>query len=476
MLKSDNLTPANETYSKRYYKKTVLNLTYRNKNEKANRGCAPFHIGANLIKSHYTNQIDASMDGKEVTLAGWVNEIRETSKVTFLILRDMEGTAQVIGKKGVTPEDVIKRMALPKESVVLIKGIVSANTESKYGYEIIARDVEDLNPISTMIPFEVTGKVPAEIDVRLDNRHVDLRRKEPSAIFNIESTIIESFVGITSRNGFRHIRTPSIIEDASEGGAEVFKLKYFEREAFLAQSPQLYKQLAVIGGIEKVAMVMPAFRAEKSNTTSHLTEITQMDVEIAFADADDAISILIATIKGIIEKIIEKNGPDLEKLGIKLISPEAKIVTYENAVKSLSEKGYKIETGEDFSRENELAIYEIFGDAVVVKDYPTKVRAFYSMPKKDNPEISESYDYIYKGVEISSGAKRINDADMLIRALRSREIDTKPFDFYINAFRCGAPPHAGWSIGMERLAMQITGAKNIRECSMFPRDRKRLVP
>ena len=416
------------------------------------------------------------MDGKEVILAGWVNEIRETSKITFLILRDMEGTAQVIGKRGATPDDVITKMALPKESVVLVKGIVSANKESRDGYEIVARDVIDLNPVSRIIPFEVTGKVPAEMDVRLDNRHIDLRRKEPSAIFNIESTIIDSFVRITSKNGFRHIRTPSIIEDASEGGAEVFKLKYFERDAFLAQSPQLYKQLAVIGGIEKVAMIMPVFRAEKSNTVSHLNEITQMDIEMAFADADDAITMLVSTVRGIVEMIIERNSADLETLGIKLSLPEAKIITYADAVRKLSESGHKIEMGADFSREHELAISGIFGDAVIVRDYPTKVRAFYSMPKKENPEISESFDYIYKGVEISSGAKRINDADGLIKALQSRGIETAPFEFYINAFRCGAPPHSGWSIGLERFTMQITGAKNIRECSMFPRDRKRLVP
>ncbi len=428
------------------------------------------------IRDHYTDEIDPSMDGEEVVLAGWVNEIRETSKVTFLILRDVRGTVQVIGKRGVTPDAVVEGMSLPKESVISVKGIVSLSKESRSGYEIIAKEVRNLNPLSKNIPFEITGKVPVEIDVRLDNRYIDLRRKEPSAIFNIQSTILNSFGRITETNGFRQIRTPTIIEDASEGGAEVFKVRYFERDAFLAQSPQLYKQLAVIGGIEKVCMVMPVFRAEKSNTVSHLTEITQMDVEMGFADADDAIRMLTLTVKHMVEEVLKKNGKDLDLLGAKLSVPEAKVVRYKDVIEKTASRGINIEFGEDLTREAETEISKIYGDAVIVRDYPTKVRAFYSMPKIGEPELSESYDYIYKGVEISSGAQRINDPELLISVIKERGMDMKLFQFYVDAFRCGAPPHAGWSIGLERLTMQITGAKNIRECSLFPRDRKRLVP
>jgi len=416
------------------------------------------------------------MDGQRVTLAGWVHEVRETAKITFMLLRDRTGIVQVIGKEGVTSSDVIKSMSLPKESVVLVKGIVKANPEAKKGFEIIPESIENLNPLSAQVPFEVTGKVPADLDVRLNNRYIDLRRITTRSIFNIESTVLNTFTETFAKKGFVQIRTPSIIAEASEGGTDLFTIKYFEREAYLAQSPQLYKQLAVIGGLDKVYMIVPVFRAEKSNTIFHLTESTQMDIEMGFADNNDAIRELAMIVKNIIKSVAKKNAEDLENLGVKLEIPKVKIVTYEKVIKKLNENGYKVEFGSDLTREYEEEVYKQFGDAVIVKDYPTALRAFYSMPYEDNPEISKSYDFIYKGLEISSGAQRIHKAQMLEEALRKRNLDPANFEFYINAFRLGAPPHAGWSIGLERLTMKITGASNIRECSMFPRDRKRVVP
>jgi nondiscriminating aspartyl-tRNA synthetase len=430
-----------------------------------------------MIRSNYIGEITASMDGKEVTLAGWVHEVRETAKITFMILRDSTGLVQVIGKTGETDPGVIKSMSLPKESVVKVRGVVKANREAKKGFEIIPREVVNLNPLSAKIPFEVTGKVPAEIDVRLDNRQIDLRRLETAAIFNIESTMLNTFADHLAKKGFVQIRTPSIIAASSEGGSDLFEIKYFDRPAYLAQSPQLYKQLAVIGGFDKVFMIMPVFRAEKSNTTSHINEITQMDIEFAFTkSADDAIGVLTETVRAIVETVREHNKRDLETLGIKLELPDAKIITYREAIEGLKKKGYAIEMGHDFSKEHEKGIQEVFGDAVVIKEYPRALRAFYSMPKKDDQNLTDSFDYIYKGMEICSGAQRINDPEQLIESLKKKGLNPKNFEFYINAFRSGAPPHAGWSIGLERFAMQIVGAENIREVTLFPRDRKRLTP
>ena len=429
-----------------------------------------------MMRTHYAGQISASMDGEEVSVAGWVHEVRETARITFLILRDSTGTAQVIGKKGEVSDEVMRSMSLPKESVVLVKGTVKANRESKRGFEIVPSKVTDLNPLTAKIPFEVTGKVPADIDVRLNNRHIDLRRRETSAIFGIESTMLNAFTSRLSSQGFRQIRTPAIIAEASEGGSDLFSVKYFEKQAYLAQSPQLYKQLAIIGGFDRVMMVVPVFRAEKSNTVYHITELTQMDIEMSFADSGDAIRVLSDTFVHIIKEIRKSNAEELETLGVKLEVPDVKTVTYSDVIKRLQAKGHEIEFGHDFSKEHELAVQEAFGEAVVVRDYPTGVRAFYSMPKEDNPELSNSFDLIYKGYEISSGAQRIHKADMLVSALERRGLNPKSFDFYINAFRCGAPPHSGWSIGLERFAMCVTGSKNIREASLFPRDRKRLTP
>jgi nondiscriminating aspartyl-tRNA synthetase len=429
-----------------------------------------------MIRTHYVKEITSALDGKTVTVAGWVHEVRDTAKIKFLILRDTTGTLQVIGKKGVTNEDVIKIMSLPKESVVRITGVVKASGEAKAGFEIMPDEVEDLNPLSINIPFEVTGKVPVDLDVRLNYRYIDLRRTEPTAIFKIESTVLNGFRNSVSGMGFEEIRTPSMIAEASEGGSDLFPIAYFEKAAYLAQSPQLYKQLAIIGGMDRVYMIMPVFRAEKSNTVYHLTESTQMDIEMAFANSDDVIKVLSETVLSIIRKVKEENKRELEIVKADLKVPEVKIVTYSEAVDKLKTKGFEIEFGHDISRGHETALQKIYGDAVIVRDFPASLRAFYSMPKEDNPELTHSFDFIYKGLEITSGAQRIHKPDMLIKSLEKKGLNPKHFDFYINAFRCGAPPHSGWSIGLERLTMQITGAQNIRESSLFPRDRKRLTP
>lgn len=429
-----------------------------------------------LLRTHFIEELNASMDGKEVALSGWVHEIRELGKMTFLLLRDVTGIVQVIGKKGVTEASLMDQMSLPKESVVRIVGTVKANPEAKVGFEIAIKEIENLNPISAKIPFEVTGKVPVEMDVRLNYRYIDLRRQQTEAIFKIESTIMSSFREILLGKHFFEIRTPSIVAEATEGGSELFPVQYFESKAFLAQSPQLYKQLAVIGGLDRVFTITPVFRAEKSNDVYHLNEVTQMDIEMAFADHQDVISILIETVTGIIKEVKAKNAKDLEILNVNLEVPETKVVTYNEAVEAMKAKSSNIKFGDDFTREDEKMINELYGDAVVVTEYPGSIRAFYSMPNDKNPELSNSFDFIYKGMEISSGAQRIHLPELLIEAIKKKGMDPKAFDFYINAFRCGAPPHAGWSIGLERLAMKITGMDNIRECALFPRDRKRLTP
>jgi nondiscriminating aspartyl-tRNA synthetase len=333
-----------------------------------------------------------------------------------------------------------------------------------------------MNPLSKQIPFEITGKVPAEIDVRLNYRYVDIRRLESTAIFKIESTILQSFRNFLTEKGFIEIRTPTLVEAATEGGSEVFSVEYFERKAYLAQSPQFYKQFALVAGLDKVFMIVPVFRAEKSNTIYHLTEVTQMDVEMAFADDNDAMKLLSEMVVHIIKEVIKSNQEDLKTLGVELKVPEVKRVAYKDAIAALNKNGANLKFGDDFTRETEEKLQKIYGDGLIVNDYPREIKAFYSMPKEDDKKIAKAYDFIYRGLEISSGAQRIHLPDLLKDSIKAKGLNPKDFEFYIDAFRYGAPPHAGWSIGLERLAMKITGAKNIRECSLFPRDRKRLLP
>jgi len=429
-----------------------------------------------MMRTHMINELNESMDGKEVILAGWVHEVRETGKITFLVLRDSTGIVQLIAKKGEVDDKIIKAMSLPKESVIKVKGTVKKNSEAKKGFEIIPKEITDLNPLSKQMPFEVTGKVPADIDVRLNHRYIDLRRLETRAIFKIESTILQSFRSFFAEKKFTEIRTPTLVGEATEGGSDVFPVVYFEREAFLAQSPQLYKQLALIGGFDKVFMIVPVFRAEKSNTIYHTTEVTQMDAEMAFADAEDAIKLLGETVVYIIEQVVKHNSDDLKTLGVDLNVPKVKVVTYTEAIQALQKKGVTIKQGEDFSRENEAKLQEMYGDGIIIRDYPRAARAFYSMPKEEDPELTNSYDFLYKGVEISSGAQRIHSSEMLIDSIKKKGLNPESFTFFTNAFSLSAPPHAGWSIGLERFTMQMLNLKNIREASLFPRDRKRLTP
>jgi aspartyl-tRNA synthetase len=201
-----------------------------------------------------------------------------------------------------------------------------------------------------------------------------------------------------------------------------------------------------------------------------------MDIEVAFADDNDAIALLAEAVVYIIKQVIKNNTDDLKTLGVELKVPDVKIVTYNNALAALNKNGEKLKFGDDFGRDMEEKLQKIYGDGLIVKDYPRAIKAFYSMPKEGSPELAKGYDFIYKGLEISSGAQRIHLPELLIESIKRKGLNPDSFRFYIDAFRYGAPPHAGWSIGLERFAMKITNSKNIRECSLFPRDRKRLLP
>ncbi len=429
-----------------------------------------------MLRTHYVNEINPEMDGKEVVVCGWVHEVRNIGKIVFLLVRDHTGIVQVVAKQGVTDESIIKAMNLQKESVVKVRGTVKKNSEAKKGYELSPIEVIDLNPLKAIIPFEVTGKVPAELDVRLDNRYIDLRRLETTSVFNIQSTVLRTFRRIVEKEGFQEIRTPTLVEEATEGGADLFEVQYFEKKAYLAQSPQLYKQLAVIGGMDKVFMVMPIFRAEKHNTVYHINEITQMDIEMGFADHRDVIKVLKKVATGIVKEVIKSNAADLAELGVELKPSTVKEITYKEAVKKLNENGHSFQLGQDMTREAEETLCKLYGDLVLVTGYPTAVRAFYSMPNEKHPEYSNSFDLLFKGMELVSGAQRIHIPALLEEAIKKRGMSPESFEFYIKAMGQGAPPHAGWSFGLERFTMKLTDRKNVREASLFPRDRNRLTP
>ena len=416
--------------------------------------------------------------GKQVTVAGWVHDLRDLGKVRFIILRDKTGMLQVTAKKGEVSDKSLADMDLPRESVVEVSGNVREMKNAPDGVELVPQELKLLNKVSVKLPVDVSELVPADLDTRLNYRYIDLRREGPKAIFRIKSAIAHAFRNYLYDKGYTEIFTPSMISSASEGGANLFPIIYFDREAFLAQSPQLYKQMAVVGGMDKVFMTVPAFRAEKHNTTSHLNEVIQMDIEQGFADHHQVMDVLEGVFLHVLKTVKEECAPELETLKTQIIVPEkVPRYTYTELVELLNKNGYKMEWGEDFSRETERAMFNILKDELYfIHEWPTAIRAFYSMPNAENPKVCNAFDLMYRGLEISSGAQRIHLPDLLTEQIRKRGLNPGDFEFYIRAFRTGAPPHAGWSIGLERATMLMSNQQNIREAAMFPRDRTRLTP
>jgi aspartyl-tRNA synthetase len=429
-----------------------------------------------IMRTHKCGEISPQLSGKEVVLGGWVDAVREHGKIKFLILRDMSGKAQITAKAGDVEENVFHGISkLAQEWVVLVEGKVKENKQAPRGVEVVPKSIEVLNEAQPL-PLDLET---AKLDTRLDWRYLDFRSPKTRAIFAIQSTIMVGFREFMQSENAFELQPPVIISSASEGGAALFAIPYFEKEAFLAQSPQLYKQMGAIS-LEKVFATMPVFRAEPHDTPVHLNEVRQMDFEMAFADDEAALDVLERCLAHILKKVKKEREAELKLLGReKLEVPKLPLrrLSYNEAVEMLKKHGEIIEWGDDFTKGQEKKLVELVGQpAFFIKDWPTEVRAFYSMPYEDNPSICKAYDLIYNGLEISSGAQRIHLPDLLTKQIEKKGLNPANFEYYISCFRYGAPPHAGWSIGLERLTMMVTGMQNVRECTMWPRDRARLTP
>jgi aspartyl-tRNA synthetase len=400
---------------------------------------------------------------KEVTVCGWAETIRDLGKMAFIILRDFTGRIQCVIKNQELKENI------NREDVIVVKGIVKENKNAPYGgKEILTNGIKVINKVRKTLPIDPTDKVKSELETRLNYRFIDLRKDHVKEIFKAKSLASMAFLSFLSKKKFIQIQPPSIIGAASEGGAEVFEVQYFEKKAYLAQSPQLYKQLAVIGGLERVMMIATVFRAEKHHTTYHLNEITSMDVEAAFFDYKEMMSLLSQVFYNL-TKTLSKN--------YEVVKPLKPVkISYEKAIDELSKNGFDIEFGTDFNREMENKICEIFGEAVIIYDWPTNIRAFYSMPHEKNQEICKSFDLLYRGLEITSGAQRIHDPELLKMRIAEKGLNLVDFQDYIEAFYYGAPPHSGFGMGLERFIMKALKLNNIREAMLFPRDRTRITP
>lgn len=421
--------------------------------------------------------VDFKHTGK-VVVAGWVYDQRDLGKVRFLVLRDASGEIQITAIKSKCSKDVFDLMQnVSRESVVLISGEVVKNEKASGGREILPEHFEILGSAESL-PIDVSDFSKTELPKRLDFRYVDFHRRRTQAIFKIQHTLSTSFKEFFASRGFIEMQPPCLIGVASEGGADVFKVKYFEKEACLAQSPQLYKEM-IACSMEKTFMITPVWRAEKHNTVRHINEIRQMDIECAFMSQMDVMQIEEKAVQHMISEVINKNKSEIELLGLKLKVPSAKYISYDETIALLKKNGIKISIGDDLNPEAEKKIGELFPDTLVfVHSWPASLKPFYIMPKdgKADAKYSEGFDCIYRGLEITSGGQRIHLPDLLIAKIKQKGLKVEGLKDFIDSFRYGAPPHSGWSIGLERLTMLLCDLDNVREATMFPRDRDRLTP
>jgi len=429
-------------------------------------------------RTHYSSEITPQLDEQEVILLGWVRDVRDLGGIRFIILQDREGTVQVtIPRQGIS-KDIMKKVdSLQGQYSIGVKGIVEKTRLTPRGIEVIPNEIRILAGAKHPLPLDVTGRVPAEIDVRLDSRVLDLCRDESRAIFRIQHAILESTRSFLSSQGFIEVHTPRIIASATEGGAALFPVEYFGQKAFLAQSPQLYKEQLVMG-FEKVFEIGPFFRAEESHTRHHTSEFISVDIEQAFAAAEDVMRVLEKLVQHTCETVKEKCQKELELLDYNVKIPRTPFerFTYDEVINELKKEKTHIPWGEDISTPAFRKLGKLHPNYYFITDWPTESKPFYIKQREDNPKVSEGFDLMWKWIELASGGTRVHSKEFLVKRLKEQGLDPISFRYHLEVFDYGMPPHAGWAIGLNRLVMALTGKKNIREVVLFPRDRSRLTP
>ncbi len=422
--------------------------------------------------------------GKVVSVAGWVERVRVHGKVAFFDLRDRSGTIQVAAF-----DELSKTVAdLSIQDVVELTGEVKERGEKYINPDIdtgkVEIKLESLKIIAKaeVMPFDMGGKeLNLELPTLLDYRTLSLRHQNVRPIFKIQEAIMEGFRIASKELECTEIFTPTISYSSTEGGAEVFSIDYYGHKAFLIQSPQLYKQM-MVPTFERVFLVSHAYRAEPSVTTRHLAESTQMDCEFGFFGFEELLDALELVGSKTIKYATENNPWILKHFGVEMPKIPSKIprLTMREAQELIFDRcGRDVRQEQDLSPEDEKEIckwaYDVHeSDLVTITHFPTKKRAFYTQPDPENPEFSLSYDLLFRGIEILSGSKRIDDHETLVKIIKERKMNPKDFAMYLQAFQYGMPPHGGFSFGLERITMKILELGNVREASLFPRDMERI--
>jgi nondiscriminating aspartyl-tRNA synthetase len=416
-------------------------------------------------------------------VGGHLEDYRALGGVAFALVRDVSGTTQVTLKKGTTDPALFALLQeLPRESLVIVDGVARRSEKANRGVELFPTVVEVVTRASVPLPLGVVDKVGADLNTRLDHRVIDLRKPAVRAIFELRAAVLEGFRSAFTKRGFIEVETPKLLKQGAEGGATLFGVDYFEGPAFLAQSPQLYKQMLIGAGFERVFEIAPAFRAEPSDTVRHITEFTSLDGEMAYIDDADDLrrmleELLLDTLHHTKERLTASANPFAAHL------PDAKApfprIPFAECEAWLGRPGASQDLGtEDEKRIGDLVQQKHGVPFYFITDFPTAVKSqtFYARRVDDHPELTGYFDLEFRGLEIASGGPREHRIEKLEANIRSAGLDPGAFSGYLEAFRFGMPTHGGWGLGIDRLVQYLAELPNIREARLFPRDRYRLEP
>lgn len=424
------------------------------------------------------------IDGLEdVFIAGWIKQVRNLGGIKFIQLQDRTGFVQIVlPKKKVTPE--VFGIEYQEGDIIAVKGTIVENKSAPKGKEILPSEIVVLNKRAQEYPIAIGDKIETNIDKRLDYRFLDLRDRKVAQIFEIESAVAYAIQEYFMKNDYLQFFSPKIVGSATESGASVFEIEYFGKKAFLAQSPQFYKQMMLIAGFEKVFEIGPVFRAEKHHTSRHLCEYTSIDFEISYIDdQSDVMNVLQGVIGYALKKVQKEKTQAFEELGVSNDNQpkEWPILSMPECNEILQSEGKNLDLYEDLDAEAETIIgkhvkEKYKSDFVFVDQYPWDIRPFYTMKDDKDPRLTKSFDLLYKGQELTTGGQREHRIDILTQQAVEKDFKIEDVDSYLQFFRNGAPPHGGSGTGIERFVQKILNLPNIREVRLLPRDPTRLHP
>jgi len=426
----------------------------------------------------YSDEIDRRAIGKVVSVAGWIEDARPLGSILFLTVRDGRGVVQAVFDKKALGEEAFEAVkSLPRQSFVIVVGEVRESRSKSLPFELRAVSYSLLSKAIHPLPLDPTGRVDAGLDTRLDNRPLDLRNPRTQAIFKLKSLFLRFAREMLEAEGFMEVHTAKIIGTATEGGAELFAFDYFGRQAYLAQSPQLYKEELTLA-LDKVYEVGTYFRAERMHTTRHLNEFVSLDVEAALWYRHDMMKLLEKLVAGGIGHLAEKGAAELEVLGVRPEIPVSPFptLTYSEVIDLIAKKGVDRKFGDDLDADALKVLGAEHPGYYFVVDWPSAIKPFYIQPKPGRPELSESFDLMCGPLELASGGERVADGKLLLSRLLEKGLKPEQFRDHLRAYDWGMPPHSGWGFGVERFVAQLTKRSNIREAVLYPRDSFRITP